>query len=85
MSPHIRHLLSQVFNWQEIVFGVLIYSWGVCMSALAFMQLGHSPILLSPAHTLLCVVLGIAAMLWGVLTVVRRKHNNPFAPKDLIL
>ena len=85
MNPRVVLLLSQVFNGQEIAFGVLVYCWGVCMVALALMQLGDSPILLSPTHTAVCVALGIVAMLWGIITVVRRKRNNPFAPKDLVL
>jgi hypothetical protein len=85
LTPRVRLVLSQVYNGQEIAFGMLVYCWGVCMAALATMQLGDSPILLSPAHTTLCVVLGLVAMPWGVLIVIRRKHNNPFADKDLIL
>lgn len=85
MTPRVKLLLSQVYSGQEIAFGVLIYCWGVCLLSLAIMQLGDSPILLSPVHTLLCLVLGLVAMLWGVLTVIRRKRNNPFASKDVIL
>lgn len=85
LTPRVRFILSQVYNGQEIAFGMLIYCWGVCMAALATMQLGDSPILLSPANTVLCVVLGLVAMTWGVFIVIRRKRNNPFADKDLIL
>lgn len=85
MHPRVKSILSQVYNGQEIAFGVLVYCWGVCMAALAIMQLGDAPFLLSPAHTLLCVLLGTAAMVWGVFTVIRRKRNNPFTDKDLVL
>lgn len=85
INSGVKAILSQVYTGQEIVFGVLLYCWGVCMFALAIMQLGDTPILLSPAHTLLCVVLGGATMIWGVLTVIRRNRNNPFTDKELIL
>ena len=85
LTPRVRFILSRIYNGQEIAFGMLVYCWGVCMAALATMQLGDSPILLSPAHTALCVVLSVVAMTWGVFIVIRRKRNNPFADKDLIL
>ncbi|MFT6301563.1 MAG: hypothetical protein ACJAY2_000744 [Pseudomonadales bacterium] len=85
MRPQVKSILSQVYNGQEIAFGVLVYCWGVCLAALAIMQLGDASLLLSPAHTSLCVVLGVAAMIWGVFTVIRRKRNNPFTDKELIL
>jgi hypothetical protein len=83
MNPRVKIILSQVYNGQEIAFGVLVYCWGVCLVALAMIQLGDAPFLLSPAPTLLCVVLGAAAMILGVFTVIRRKRNNPFTDKDL--
>ncbi|MFT4728025.1 MAG: hypothetical protein ACI9UN_002531 [Granulosicoccus sp.] len=85
MHPRVKNILSQVYNGQEIAFGVLVYCWGVCIAALAITQLGNAPFLLSPAHTLLCVVLGTAAMIWGVFTVIRRKRNNPFTDRDLVV
>jgi hypothetical protein len=85
LTPRVKFILSQVYNGQEIAFGMLVYCWGVYMGALATMQLRNSPILLSPAHTALCVVLGLVAMTWGAFIVIRRKRNNPFADNDLIL
>jgi len=83
LTPSTRTTLSRAHNGKEIAFGLLIYCWGVCLAALATMQLGTTPITLSPAHTAICMVLGLVAMIFGALVVIRRKRNNPFADKNL--
>ena len=85
MSPRRKAILSQIYNGQEIAFGLAVYCCGVYLATLATMQLGDSPIKLSPANTLMSLVLGLIAMSFGVFRVIRRKQNNPFSKSQLIL
>lgn len=79
MNPQLKTCLYRVYNGQNTAFGVFIYCLGVSLFALATSQFADAPVLLSTANTLLCALLGAAAMIFGVFTVIRRHRDNPFA------
>ena len=79
-----RQWFAQLYNGQEIVFGVMLYIAGLAVMTQAGMQLfsdvGYTNIMVP----LGLMVSGAGVATWGVLAVLRRNKYNPFvSPENL--
>jgi len=72
---------SQLYNTQEIVFGVILYVAGLALIVNGSTRLFYAAGYVDNVAPVFLVIAGTAVAVWGVVTVVRRKKHNPFVTR----
>jgi len=69
---------SQLYETQEIVFGVILYGAGLALIVNGSTRLFYAAGYIDNVTPVLLIIAGALLALWGVVTVVRRRRHNPF-------
>lgn len=77
-SPRAKKLMSAVYMIQQIVFGTILFGFGLALCALTYQWLSNSVLVPTLIWPLLTGIFGLIAIACGFLAVLYRNRDNPF-------
>jgi Ca2+/Na+ antiporter len=78
LSPARRRFYATTYRVQEVVFGLVLYLFGLALMVVAALYLTHEAQRISRIWPLILTIAGLLSAIVGVKTVILRDRKNPY-------